>query len=291
MIKQLTRRFINSLGYKIERYSSGQMGKYYQSYPTSSLDEQKFINVGAGAFDHPYWKNLDLPSEWYRDVQKDELISVDLTECNRWPVEDESIELVYSSHTIEHIPDEAAKMAFSEAYRILVPGGVFRVACPDADIFYETLCFGKKEYWEWRIPWFEAQGTSFNAVSTEDCLVREVGTKKCQFAPPSDAEKLLPETIQKMLRQLTKKEFLDRITQGLDFEKQYAGYHINWWTAKKVSSYLEDVGFENSFQRSRNESIARPFQDHKHFDTTHPEMSLYVEAIKQPELRVRSRAS
>ena len=46
---------------------------------------------------------------------------------------DESASLVFSSHMIEHISNESASFLFSEVYRILKPGGVFRVVCPDMD--------------------------------------------------------------------------------------------------------------------------------------------------------------
>lgn len=43
------------------------------------------------------------------------------------PISDNTYDLVYSSHCIEHVPWYNVKMALSEVYRILVPGGRFEV--------------------------------------------------------------------------------------------------------------------------------------------------------------------
>jgi len=44
------------------------------------------------------------------------------------PIENDSAEVVYSSHTVEHITDEAAQKMFNESYRILKKGGILRIA-------------------------------------------------------------------------------------------------------------------------------------------------------------------
>jgi predicted SAM-dependent methyltransferase len=49
----------------------------------------------------------------------------------RWPVEDASVELIYSDNVIEHIPLIPARAFFAEAYRVMQPGGVIRFVTPD----------------------------------------------------------------------------------------------------------------------------------------------------------------
>lgn len=48
-----------------------------------------------------------------------------------WPFEDGSLELVYADNMIEHVPLEAGRVMFAEAYRCLRPGGVIRLVTPD----------------------------------------------------------------------------------------------------------------------------------------------------------------
>lgn len=44
-----------------------------------------------------------------------------------------SVELVYSSHLLEHLARQDAEVFLSEAHRVLVPGGVLRLAVPDCE--------------------------------------------------------------------------------------------------------------------------------------------------------------
>lgn len=48
--------------------------------------------------------------------------------CGRWPVPDGAVSEVYSSHTLEHLPDALA--FFREAWRVLEPNGRLRIRVP-----------------------------------------------------------------------------------------------------------------------------------------------------------------
>ncbi|MFZ1829324.1 MAG: methyltransferase domain-containing protein [Candidatus Competibacteraceae bacterium] len=54
--------------------------------------------------------------------------------CNavkRLPCKDESVEVLYSSHMLEHLDQQEAHQFLKEAYRVLQKGGVMRLAVPD----------------------------------------------------------------------------------------------------------------------------------------------------------------
>lgn len=48
-----------------------------------------------------------------------------------WPLEDASISHVYSDNVVEHLPLEAGRIMFAEAFRCLTPGGLIRFVTPD----------------------------------------------------------------------------------------------------------------------------------------------------------------
>lgn len=48
-------------------------------------------------------------------------------------IEDNSVEIVYSSHVLEHFSRHEYKAVLKEWYRVLKPGGVLRVAVPNFD--------------------------------------------------------------------------------------------------------------------------------------------------------------
>jgi len=60
-----------------------------------------------------------------------------------WPIEDGSSSFVYSDNVIEHVPLEAGRAMFAEAYRCLVPGGVIRLVTPDIRGHVEKYLAGK----------------------------------------------------------------------------------------------------------------------------------------------------
>ena len=63
------------------------------------------------------------------------MIKHDLMSKKRLPVEECTAKAVYASHVGKHLNDVANEFLFSEVYRILFPGGFFRVTCPDMNLF------------------------------------------------------------------------------------------------------------------------------------------------------------
>lgn len=49
----------------------------------------------------------------------------------RIPLPDNSIEVIYTSHMLEHLDRVEAKLFLQEAYRVLAPNGIIRIAVPD----------------------------------------------------------------------------------------------------------------------------------------------------------------
>ncbi len=81
------------------------------------------LNVGAGHSFIPGFVNVDISER--ADV------TLDLSE-DRLPFADDSVELVYSMHTLEHIPDYL--FALGELYRVLRHDGVMLLKLPYATL-------------------------------------------------------------------------------------------------------------------------------------------------------------
>jgi len=60
----------------------------------------------------------------------------DIVEC---PLADESCDLVFSNHVIEHVPDD--ERVFEAARRTLRPGGAFLLGCPNEGVFWWMLAY------------------------------------------------------------------------------------------------------------------------------------------------------
>lgn len=59
------------------------------------------------------------------------------------PWSNDSVDAVYSSHTLEHLSKEAGAHLLTECYRTLKPGGVIRIVVPDLKAFVEQYLEGR----------------------------------------------------------------------------------------------------------------------------------------------------
>jgi|SRR5688572_27276549 len=146
-MKRVIKKVIRSFGYDItplkkpvKKPSTKPDHDAYKIYPKASLDKKLFYNIGAGDFSHPYWTNVDFKSDWYKANEETSLsgIHFDLMSLQPLPIDSNSAELVYSSHTVEHITDAAAQNMFNEAYRILKKNGIIRITTPNINLEYRA---------------------------------------------------------------------------------------------------------------------------------------------------------
>lgn len=111
------------------------------------------IEIGGGTKPRDGWHNLD-PVHGVGALK--------IPAQHPWPINTESIEAVWASHVMEHIPAGVDRIAvFNEAHRVLIPGGTFTVVVPlfpwpqaMADpthvSYWVEESFG---YFDGRIPW------------------------------------------------------------------------------------------------------------------------------------------
>ena len=277
--RTLIDRVFRALGYKIERIKSGDDSRLYQQYPKESLINKKFLNVGAGKFNHKFWTNVDYGSEQYAKIQN-EFIELNLIERPKFPFEDNSIELIYTSHTIEHITDESVINFIKESQRILKKGGVLRITCPDSNLLLNSVKFKVKDFWNWRMEWFLNKfEINSNDIELEDFLIRELSTARCRFFENSN-DPLHPLEVRDKMEKLEDNDFLEWIVEKNSFDDKFANYHINYWNFEKLKKMCIEAGFSNIYHSGFGQSLSPPLTNTKLFDNTHPKMSLYFEARK-----------
>jgi predicted SAM-dependent methyltransferase len=85
----------------------------------------KWLNLGCGQRFHPDWVNLDLhptsPSIQKWDLQKD------------LPFPDETFDVVYHSHVLEHFSRADGVQLLARCWRVLKRNGVIRIVVPDLE--------------------------------------------------------------------------------------------------------------------------------------------------------------
>lgn len=85
----------------------------------------KLLNLGCGSRYLPNWTNLDFVSTGPGVVAHNLLEGI--------PFPNDSFDVVYNSHVLEHFSKEQAIYFIQECYRVLKPSGVLRIATPDLE--------------------------------------------------------------------------------------------------------------------------------------------------------------
>lgn len=112
------------------------------------------VNVGCGRTPTMGWKNFDnsysvllgkipllpgllfkarliLPDQ-YDYIQFARVHSIEYGDIIKGlPLTDSSVEVLYSSHVLEHLDQREVELYLREAWRILCPGGILRLVVPD----------------------------------------------------------------------------------------------------------------------------------------------------------------
>lgn len=263
-------------------------GVSYESYPDESLRSKRFYNIGAGSFYHPLWTNIDYATEHYKSTQGENFIHYNLMELVSLPIKENSAEIVYSSHTIEHVDDKAVLNMLKEAYRILKPGGCIRLTTPDANIEYEAYVKEDWSFWHWKTEYYSRKGKwersykrPLSEASIEQLFLHHFASQVCEIDTDNTAKvKYSDAEIKKVFSDNCMEEGLKFFTEQCSFNAKRPGNHINWWNYNKISSLLKEAGFRTVYRSGYGQSLYSPLRDTDIFDNTHPSISLYVEAIK-----------
>jgi SAM-dependent methyltransferase len=286
MLNSLRKIIENRLGIVVSRkHSPFQLELYERLYSKDRLAEKPFYNIGAGTFWHPYWMNIEYASEWYAPHQSDH-ISYDLMALQPLPIKDCSAEIFYTSHTIEHVKDAAASNLFAEAFRALKQGGIIRVTCPDAETSFRAMMSGDKEWFYWDA-WYADPKIYKSCWSAPPASApieeRWLNFMAATLAPLDVSGNPVRYDAAQVRAIVTEKGFegsLDFFTAQTPYDPARPMNHISWWSHDKVMRLLRDAGFKTVYRSGRNQSTSPLMRNSEQFDSRHPQVSLYVEAIK-----------
>jgi predicted SAM-dependent methyltransferase len=89
------------------------------------MSKLRYLNLGCGSHFHTDWVNVDFSKTGEGVIAQNLLEGI--------PFEDNTFEVVYHSHVLEHFPRDKARDFIQECYRVLMPGGIIRIAVPDLE--------------------------------------------------------------------------------------------------------------------------------------------------------------
>ena len=119
-------------------------GSFYRIYFAPRSGNAKVVRVQLGPGQEGYkpgWINVDANCISARvDVWADLR--------NKLPFRDNSIDVFYSHHVIEHLPDRKLAFHFQEMHRCLKTGGVIRVGGPNADEAFRNFLAQNSDWFD-----------------------------------------------------------------------------------------------------------------------------------------------
>lgn len=249
---------------------------------TKRIDAGRFggatlLNIGAGDWECDGWINLDHSSKTYATSQKrHKYVEYDIRH-DKLPYADNSVDAIYCSHVIEHIENRYVAAMLKECQRVLKPGGIVRITCPDAEFLYKMTTLGNRNFWIRRKAELTQHGIDFDSWNIINFFVREIAAPITHGFGHKEEPKF---DYYSLFKKISMEEFMDKMTEGLEFDESNVGSHINWWTVKKLTTALEGAGFHKVIESKCGGSISKYMISRAYFDTSAPWCSLYVEAEK-----------
>lgn len=96
-----------------------------------------YLNLGCGRRFHPNWTNIDFSSTG------PSVIAHNLTQGIPRP--EQSFDVVYHSHVLEHFSKNQAPSFLQECHRVLRPQGIIRIAVPDLEQIARSYIFSLEQ--------------------------------------------------------------------------------------------------------------------------------------------------
>jgi len=292
MVKRFVVKAVNTVGYDICRIpkTKDDIAIYHRIYGEEAVENRRFYNIGAGGFRHQAWTNIDHKSDWYKDAQGNAIgIDCDLMALDHIPIEDNTAEIIYSSHTIEHITTEAAQNMFNESYRMLKKGRVFRITTPNIDLDFRAYKANDIDYYYWIEAYRKpvdykrvCLNKDLTEASIQQLFLYQFASSICTLHADGEPERINDKECDRIFREMKYEEALDYCVSkcSIAVQKKYPGNHISWWNRDKLARMLSIAGFNNIYLSGFGQSCCHVLRDISKFDNTHPKISLYMEAIK-----------
>ncbi len=249
--------------------------KYYKYL--DAMIEPKYVNLGGGDFYHRFWVNVDFDNDYYKEkIVRKNFINFDLTSFIKLPFKDNSVNIFYSSHLIEHLSNEHNDFLFSEVYRCLNNGGIFRIVCPDNDLYYNAYIRNDIDFFKYK------SAFGFLSETIQQRFLDHFASCLTLQHPCKGLKKMSDEEIDSYFKEFSKEEAYNKILSLIPDKRDsiYFGDHINWFNYEKLNRMLSKYNFTTIFKSGYGQSSDVRLRNTYYFDNTCPDISLYVEAYK-----------
>jgi SAM-dependent methyltransferase len=243
------------------------------------------VNLGSGQWSQLCWEAAD-----HRIFG-----SSRINENTKLPFKSSSLKYVYSSMLFEHLNDKTVENMMAEIYRVLRPGGVFRLIVPDFDLCLERYKDGDLNFFakEWStkdrfenwlhhgvLPSLENNLLwAFSGYSNK--VMRRVDGQPPWHIDPGyycGPPKLDKNEVRDLALSATAREFCEYAVSNIPKERmKYYDGHINCFTLGQLKKMGENNSFSELHALEYRKSCVRVFEKPNFDKARYKNMAIYVE--------------
>jgi predicted SAM-dependent methyltransferase len=175
------------------------------------------LQLGCGTNILAGWLNTDSkpsPSVDYLDFAK------------RFPFGDNVFAAVFCEHTIEHIPKSQAQGTIREVYRVLRPGGGFRVVTPSLEMLGQLILSQESLMSQKYLVWFRKYTNDPHATMTDAINLAFYGHGHCHIYSRDELSGLLHKVGFRDLHAMPAGTYGDAVFHGVDGHGKIIGEDI-----------------------------------------------------------------
>lgn len=165
----------------------GKLKRLFHRPSFSKLEgEKRYLHLGCGSVKHSKFINIDgVPSPHIHYVREIDNLAI---------FKDNSVDLIYACHCLEHFSTFKVPLILNEWFRVLKEGGILRLSVPDFDLLLNVYRDNENDI-KTILPYllgdhsykFDSHKILFNHSSLEDYL-KKAGFKHIQQWQPGSSE-------------------------------------------------------------------------------------------------------
>ena len=191
-----------------------------------------YINIGGGLHFKFGWRTLDYHSSAYpyNSGMLDYNFNLQLThrDKNPIPIKSNSTDLIFSSHTMEHITIDAVTECFYEFHRMLKEGGIFRLIVPDVNLALKA---------------YRNKDSNFFKLCNYNYTELETGLLEYFSCNPKNSIDVSPKAIKIDMETLQPNEFLQKYQTTEIAPNHDYSQHVTWLNFERIKKLGIEAGF------------------------------------------------
>ena len=276
-LKQILKNFLKSLGVQYRKYDPADplnVPREWVGWGNKAAKPERIV-IGGGDMDYgPRWHNIEFVTPGYatkyKSLPANTDIAHDLTANKPLPIDSDTIEAAYTSHVIEHLQDEHVAYIFSETCRVLKSGGVFRITCPDIDLYIRAFMDKDLSFFHYRDHYHYVE-TGINQ-SVAGMFLDVFATSIAQSADYQE--------IAESFKTRGVVPTLEFYKSKVVYDVKRSHFHVNWFNVEKLKAMLKRAGFFDIRVSAMGQSYYSDMRNLSKFDTQDFKISLFVECVK-----------